>query len=413
MFYSVLGFRSTEIASVRSNAKRGGFTLIELLVVIAIIGVLVGLLLPAVQQAREAARRSTCTNQLKQLGLACHNYANVNKDTFPAGNGGSYARNATPNQRGRLSWICHLLPFMEETTAGEHVLGNNQPVWDGNFRFFGPNNNKPGIGKELKMLRCPSDGQTPVANTHCPTNYVACFGDSTNNLQQKTYMNGDPNASKVNSPIGWKMRFRGAFGQATYKLKNNPTLENAPVTTGSEFRRFTDGLSTTILISESAVGRNTKGDTTGDRSIQANSVKGSGAMNSNPSLCAAKRNGANYPDGEALDSMKGGNYADGFIVRTGFNTVLPPNSPSCGSYSDPNGVNWGGGILSASSYHPGGVCAVMADGATIFVSDNIDAGDSTKSVGNGVDTDPLTPSPYGVWGAMGSKAGGEAIGIGQ
>ena len=90
-------------ADATTGWRQRGFTLIELLVVIAIIGVLVGLLLPAVQQAREAARRSLCTSNVKQLALACHTYADANR-AFPAGQGGTYTRWVHPgiSQGGRL-----------------------------------------------------------------------------------------------------------------------------------------------------------------------------------------------------------------------------------------------------------------------------------------------------------------------
>ncbi len=117
----------------------------------------------------------------------------------------------------------------------------------------------------------------------------------------------------------------------------------------------------------------------------------------------AVRNGQKLAAGFTVHSIKGGNYADGYISRTGFNTVLPPNSPSCGVVQNP--VNWNHGVMSASSYHLGGVVLANADGATTFINDNIDAGDSTKKIEWYQDIQ----SPYGVWGAMGSKAGGEAI----
>ena len=120
----------------------------------------------------------------------------------------------------------------------------------------------------------------------------------------------------------------------------------------------------------------------------------------------AVRNGQKLNAGYKVHSIKGGNYADGYVVRTGFNTVLPPNSPSCGIYQNPNNAaNWNHGVLSASSYHPGGVVLAKADGATTFILDTIDPGN--LGVKNEWHSD--AQSPYGVWGAMGSKAGGEVI----
>ena len=105
------------------SKNRGGFTLVELLVVIAIIGTLVGLLLPAVQQAREAARRSSCTNQTKQLALACLNYESTRK-RLPSAN------DRNDNSAG-WSWIVMILPFIEESNMYNGLSGHDESVRDG------------------------------------------------------------------------------------------------------------------------------------------------------------------------------------------------------------------------------------------------------------------------------------------
>lgn len=338
--------------------KRSGFTLVELLVVIAIIGVLIALLLPAVQQAREAARRMQCTNQLKQIGLALHNY----HDTYgklPARAGGTSANS------NRLSGWIGLLPFLEQKALYDQIASGN-----GTHPSFGP---KPWdafapFQTQVPGLICPSESAEPANPSRDrgigSSNYAFSNGDS----PRYTLTQQDQES-------------RGVFSYYNY----------------AGFNRITDGLSNTVMIGEKALGTDQK------KVIGGIVVTGSPwVVNDqdgiNPGICLALRPaGGSYPESTSFLSTNGRRWTDGTVNFQGFCTILPPNAPSCSR----NASDWPEGIISSSSYHPGGANAVFCDGSVSFIPETIDTGDlsqlATKS----------GPSPYGVWGAMGSKSGGD------
>jgi len=184
--------------------RRRGFTLIELLVVIAIIAVLIALLLPAVQSAREAARRAQCVNNLKQIGLAVHNYESTNGSLSPGRKGCCWG-----------TWMLFILPYAEQTTLYNafNFMGNNgpstsaaDPTFDVPFRYFGQANVTVTSSRVNNFL-CPSDtpntssvvtrsqnGVTWVCTFH---NYVANFGNTTVAQQAAEPMNASASAPGV------------------------------------------------------------------------------------------------------------------------------------------------------------------------------------------------------------------------
>ncbi|WP_417389023.1 DUF1559 domain-containing protein [Gimesia sp.] len=148
--------------------KKRGFTLIELLVVIAIIAILIALLLPAVQQAREAARRSQCKNNLKQIGLALHNYHD-NFQTFPPGDVRRTYGGVDSWTTSMLGWIPRILPFLDQSVI------YNKINWEMESGVSAAPNNS--IRREkLTVVRCPSDSSRQPSSTYGPTNYMACRG---------------------------------------------------------------------------------------------------------------------------------------------------------------------------------------------------------------------------------------------
>lgn len=171
---------------------------------------------------------------------------------------------------------------------------------------------------------------------------------------------------------------------------------------GDSFMTFADikdGTSNTIAMSEVVVSKRND-----ERTIHGNYVEnlGDGNLRNNPALCMAYRGPANTITASApqIGELRGVNYAWGCVVTAGFQTILPPNSIGCkGLWSE-----WGADhVMPPDSYHPGGVNCLYADGSVQFVSETIDTGDTTQP-------QPTSgPSPYGVWGALGSRAGGEPV----
>ncbi len=373
----------TNISTIKNNLKRGpnharGFTLVELLVVIAIIGILIALLLPAVQAAREAARRMQCTNQLKQITLALHNYHDA-CNSFPAV-GGDYGQNSCGYAWASI--FVNLLPYVEQTARAELFSSTT----DGSYAYSGmwTATTQDGCRGPLQTFLCPSAGtQFNFVNDQqvAATNYVVSYGDS-----------------NIGAHVLGKDGRRGLVGgQKVYRSMGS----------------ITDGTSNTAAFSETLIG--TSGtDTKLGRAIAEVPPTGVPWIE-NIGVCASKR-GPNKTVLSVRDTSPGGrgcSFAMGSALYVGFMTILPPNSPHCCDFGG-GPVHDSASLYSAASNHTGGVNLSLCDGSVRFVSDTINAlttgidlstvGDPGKDGAGGI-------SPFGVWGACGSINGGESTSL--
>lgn len=348
--------RLENVIATATSSRPSGFTLIELLVVIAIIAVLIALLLPAVQQARESARRAQCKNNLKQVGLALHNYHDQ-YGVLPPMRGGPddlCHGGSCWSRGGDFSGFVSILPHMDQGPMYSTIDWSAAiPPFVGTF---------PAWSKQLSVLTCPSDSiPSPRLNGCGYRSYHFCVGTTIrDNFWNKT---------------------NGVFGWRSY----------IPLSA------VTDGTSNTIAISEKAMGRGNA------RTIRGISARLTVNLDANPRACLATANGPNYAPSVIVSSLEqGATWAMGHPHWGGFTTVLSPNSPSCydntnGGFSGDDNPSWDYGIFSATSMHSGGCQVLLVDGSVRFVSDTIDTGKI------------LPPNDYGVWGALGTRSGSETV----
>jgi prepilin-type N-terminal cleavage/methylation domain-containing protein/prepilin-type processing-associated H-X9-DG protein len=343
----------------RSLRPRSGFTLIELLVVIAIIGVLVSLLLPAVQSAREAARRSQCVNNLKQFGIALHNYHDTT-GTLPYGQG----------PFGWNDWNAQtlLLPYLEQRQVYDAINFSN------GISSAAPNNaqNSTVQRVQVQVFLCPSD-PIRLTNAFGKVNYAACQGSNTQ---------------------FFGAAFDGLFG---WVVNNNPeasgdnVANRARAGTSLNFGSCVDGLSMTAAFSEKVKGIG--GNNQGQRDLLRPTsnifevpLGGVSETLSQPyfNLCRSTINPATspLPGTEAM----GSHWWSGHPYAGRYNHVMPPNTWSC--LYGINGITNGNGAVPPSSRHPGVVNVLFADGTVRPVKESIQPA---------------------IWWAIGTRMGGEAV----
>ena len=302
------------------KSQRNAFTLVELLVVIAIIGILVGLLLPAVQAAREAARRMSCSNNLKQLALASHNYESAFKRLPGPAEDSLYG----------YSYQAKLLPFIEQANL-HNLIDYQQPLLQG--LPWRPTVNPaliPVVDRPLSVFQCPSD----------PGNVF--YVESGQQWAGANYM--------VNAGPGTGLSY--CSRQDTDGI----------VWRGSnvKFAEITDGMSNTLLMSETLFGRR-DGDTTTllDYRNQVKRVSG-GPPCVVPAEALVARAATRY------EGRRAGMWIRNITYHTFINGFFPPNA------KEPDVAHHGECVSGSRSQHTGGVNAALADGSVQFVSENID-----------------------------------------
>jgi prepilin-type N-terminal cleavage/methylation domain-containing protein len=302
-----------------------GFTLVELLVVIAIIGMLVALLLPAVQAAREAARRAQCMNSLRQMAIATHNFENTYLRLPSVGPGVG----ESITSQNAFSVHAQILPFIEGPNL-QNLIDLTQPLMQGSGGSQTINPLQQTAAKTVvKIFLCPSDGFSPK---YTSSNSAEWAGNN--------YM--------INS------------GTCVPTWGFDQTNLDGIVWYGANARLaiITDGTSNTLLFGEAIRGNDvtTNAATPTDRRRQHVSF-GGGPEALTDSKCASPTR---------WGGSRGSSWIWGREFNIGFNTYYKPNSkmPDCAE----NGRGW----FAARSFHPGGVCVSAVDGSTHLVTDNID-----------------------------------------
>jgi len=356
------------------SKKRSAFTLIELLVVIAIIAVLIALLLPAVQQAREAARRSQCKNNLKQLGLAIHNYHDVyNLVPMCGNNGGPGGRRHSP--------FVGMLPYIDQAPLANMIAsGGTEAAVNGTTNYFQNSfvpwdQNHRAVVSKIPAIVCPSDGDSQEMGPNGTTNYMFSRGDSSWDTNPGWNGNGGRGLR------GFFVGGQGASGTRS-------------------FRDVVDGLSNTIAMSE-RIKAKPGGLKVMDGVMTVDINQATYRANASTCLGTAGTNGPGvYNNTGNIRRWTGLRWVDGAPSFTGCTTIIGPNKPSCTQGGDD--VD---GIFDPTSFHTGGAQVLMGDGAVRFISENISTGNLTAGAPQGSQT-----SPYGVWGSLGSVSGGEPVG---
>ncbi|TWT55653.1 DUF1559 domain-containing protein [Allorhodopirellula solitaria] len=385
---------------MKIRSTRHGFTLVELLVVIAIIGVLVGLLLPAVQAAREAARRMSCSNNMKQLGLAVHNYHST-YNQLPMQAGGTFLPNvdkgdahiAPGHNARRLSFLVGMLPFIEQQALWQQISNPHEgwaamggAGWQGAYDPW---------ATQLQAFKCPSD---PAVSTWGlgATNYGSnALGDS------PSY--GQAGYHEFNSGQGkWVFIDRAQGTCRGMFVPRHP----------SQFRDTLDGLSNTAMLGEMINGLQDR-DTRSLPSL-GNGWGGTGTRGSSHACrddIDPERPQYWRPTGVTLDTnanrSRGARWAYSLPLFTSISFSTGPNREMC------FGADWeNSGQCPPSSHHQGGAHIVMGDGAVKFITDSVDCGNAESPAvmpGDATSLPSGAASPYGLFGSIGTRANNEVL----
>lgn len=408
--------------------RRIGSNLIDVIAVLVVVGIGLAFVLVDLQRRRELTRQSSCGNNIRNIGIAIFHYHDVHRqlptqgsgthdvaspnadegNSGPGGTGGS----GGGNNGKSLSFLLGLLPHLDQQAIWERISTPSSHTARGKlaagsfWNAMGPATSQrayPPWITDLSIFRCPSDPRKSATTGR--SNYAACLGDALDFQMDSAVRFHNASQSWKLDPLAQKRVQAAARG--AFVFREDMTLSD-----------ISDGLSNTLLVSEMLTDQ-------GDRDRRTSPALGYGKQtleipvrggifdtprSSDQSIDPFRPQfwvGPNHRSAPKLpsrpDEFRGMRWADGRAVCTGFTAILPPN----------NGVEVAGMDISSptvappSSAHPGGVHVLLADGSTKFIFDSIECGDlwgGTIRLGMTGDLAPGSPSPFGLWGALGTRA---------